>query len=95
MTIYQLLTHTSGIGDDADEEAGEDYEAIWQSKPNYKEKIDVGQSDAKAWKDIFSAGQGVGTIHKIQSVEEIVAELKQEHTNALEQLNQKSLLPRK
>ena len=34
MTIYQLLTHTSGIGDDADEEAGEDYEAIWQSKPN-------------------------------------------------------------
>ncbi|KMK76229.1 NAD(P)H-dependent flavin oxidoreductase [Alkalihalobacillus pseudalcaliphilus] len=70
--------------------AGYDIQALQR-----KEKIDVGQSDAKAWKDIFSAGQGVGTIHKIQSVEEIVAELKQEYTNALEQLNQKSLLPRK
>lgn len=25
ITIYQLLTHTSGIGDDADEETGETY----------------------------------------------------------------------
>jgi CubicO group peptidase (beta-lactamase class C family) len=29
------LTHTSGIGDDADEEAGESYEALWRSKPSY------------------------------------------------------------
>lgn len=35
VTLYQLLTHTSGIADDADEEAGEDYEAIWIDKPNY------------------------------------------------------------
>ncbi|MDD6795310.1 MAG: serine hydrolase [Clostridiaceae bacterium] len=35
VTIYHLLTHTSGIGDDADEEAGEDYEEIWKDKPNY------------------------------------------------------------
>lgn len=35
VTIYQLLTHTSGIGDDADEEAGESYEDIWKVKPNY------------------------------------------------------------
>ncbi len=35
VTVYHLLTHTSGIGDDADEEAGESYEAIWQHKPNY------------------------------------------------------------
>lgn len=34
-TLRQLLTHTSGIGDDADEEAGEDYADIWQTKPNY------------------------------------------------------------
>ena len=35
VTVYQLLTHTSGIGDDADEEAGESYEAVWKTKPNY------------------------------------------------------------
>jgi len=35
ITIYHLLTHTSGIGDDADEEAGESYEALWIDKPNY------------------------------------------------------------
>ena len=43
VTVYHLLTHTSGIGDDADEEAGESYEALWRSKPNYSvmETIDM------------------------------------------------------
>lgn len=35
VTVYHLLTHTSGIGDDADEEAGEVYEDLWKTKPNY------------------------------------------------------------
>jgi CubicO group peptidase (beta-lactamase class C family) len=35
VTLRQLLTHTSGIADDADEEAGEDYEALWAEKPCY------------------------------------------------------------
>lgn len=35
VTVYHLLTHTSGIGDDADEEAGERYEDVWKDKPNY------------------------------------------------------------
>ena len=35
VTVRHLLTHTSGIGDDADEEAGESYEAIWRDRPNY------------------------------------------------------------
>jgi CubicO group peptidase (beta-lactamase class C family) len=34
-TVFHLLTHTSGIGDDADEEAGERYEDLWKEKPNY------------------------------------------------------------
>ncbi len=34
-TVHHLLCHTSGIGDDADEEAGEDYEAIYAERPNY------------------------------------------------------------
>lgn len=36
VTLYHLLTHTSGIADDADEEAGESYEALWQNQPNYR-----------------------------------------------------------
>lgn len=35
VTIEQLLNHTSGIADDADEEAGEDYSALFVSSPNY------------------------------------------------------------
>ncbi len=35
VTISHLLTHTSGIGDDAEEEAGERYEDLWKTKPNY------------------------------------------------------------
>jgi CubicO group peptidase (beta-lactamase class C family) len=35
VTVYHCLTHTSGIGDDADEDAGEDYEALFLNKPNY------------------------------------------------------------
>jgi CubicO group peptidase (beta-lactamase class C family) len=35
VTVSQLLTHTSGIGDDVEEEAGERYEDLWKSRPNY------------------------------------------------------------
>jgi CubicO group peptidase (beta-lactamase class C family) len=35
VTPYHLLTHTSGIADDADEEAGERYQDLWVRQPNY------------------------------------------------------------
>ena len=35
VNVFHLLTHSSGIGDDADEEAGESYEDLWISRPNY------------------------------------------------------------
>jgi CubicO group peptidase (beta-lactamase class C family) len=35
VTLRHLLTHTSGIADDADEEAGEDYAALWVDRPCY------------------------------------------------------------
>ena len=38
VTVYHLLTHTSGIGDDAEEENGENYEDLWVAKPNYSIK---------------------------------------------------------
>jgi CubicO group peptidase (beta-lactamase class C family) len=35
VTPYQLLTHTSGIGDDADEDDGVAYETVFAERPNY------------------------------------------------------------
>ena len=35
ITLGQLLTHTSGIADDADEEAGESYADLWAERPTY------------------------------------------------------------
>lgn len=35
VNVYHLLTHSSGIGDDCEEEDGEVYEDLWKTKPNY------------------------------------------------------------
>ena len=35
VTVYHLLTHSSGIGDDCEEEDGEIYEDLWKTRPNY------------------------------------------------------------
>ncbi|MCL4879239.1 MAG: beta-lactamase family protein [Anaerolineae bacterium] len=35
VTVFHLLTHTSGIGDDCEEEDGENYEDLFKVKPNY------------------------------------------------------------
>lgn len=39
VTPYHLLTHTSGIADDADEEAGEKYEDLFRDRPNYAVRV--------------------------------------------------------
>ncbi|HHI89283.1 MAG TPA: nitronate monooxygenase [Hellea balneolensis] len=44
-----------------------------------KSKMNFGSGSAKAWKDIWGAGQGVGSIESIPSVAEIVANLKREY----------------
>jgi CubicO group peptidase (beta-lactamase class C family) len=35
VNVFHLLTHTSGIGDDVEEEDGENYEDLWKTRPNY------------------------------------------------------------
>ena len=35
VTVFHLLTHSSGIGDDCEEEDGEVYEDLWKTKANY------------------------------------------------------------
>lgn len=44
------------------------------------------QTGRKAWKNIWSAGQGVGRTKKVQDVSEIAEELQQEYHRALEDI---------
>ncbi|MBT2681005.1 nitronate monooxygenase [Bacillus sp. ISL-35] len=48
------------------------------------------ETNAKAWKDIWSAGQGVGAISKIQPASEIIKQLEAEYHEALSVLNGKA-----
>jgi CubicO group peptidase (beta-lactamase class C family) len=60
VTIEQLLNHTSGIADDADEEAGEDYSAIFSEKPNYSVRNCIDFLPQFAYKEPnFKAGTNV------------------------------------
>ena len=47
-----------------------------------KTKMNFGSEKAKAWKDIWGAGQGVGLMDDVPSVAELVARLKQEYDEA-------------
>ena len=51
-----------------------------------KSKMNFGSSEAKAWRDIWGAGQGVGTIHDIPSVESLVLRMEQEYRAAASRL---------
>ena len=53
-----------------------------------KSAMNFGSTSSKAWKDIWGSGQGVGSIHSIPTVAEIVDELKQEYLAAKDRINQ-------
>ena len=46
----------------------------------------VNKADAKAWRDIWGAGQGVGSIDDILSTREVVLRMEQEYRGAIEKL---------
>ncbi|CAM3865827.1 NAD(P)H-dependent flavin oxidoreductase [Mesobacillus zeae] len=48
------------------------------------------ETDAKAWRDIWSAGHGVGAIRQIQSAADIIDQLGQEYNDALESVNKRA-----
>jgi nitronate monooxygenase len=52
---------------------------------NYGEKLKPMDEEAKAWKTVWSAGQGVGTINDLPSVEQLIARLDSEYRAALKQ----------
>ncbi len=51
-----------------------------------KEDMNFGKSDevmAKAWKEIWGAGQGVGNIHDVSPARDVVMRMEQEYRDAL------------
>ncbi len=60
--------------------AGLDPEHLPESDPS---KMNFGgNAGAKAWKDIWGCGQGIGAIDKVQSAPEYIAQLKREYAAA-------------
>jgi nitronate monooxygenase len=51
-------------------------------------KLDMGD-EAKAWKTVWSAGQGAGTIHDVVPAAELVARLRSEYAEATKQFANK------
>ncbi|MFC4024045.1 NAD(P)H-dependent flavin oxidoreductase [Oceanobacillus longus] len=59
-----------------------------------KDEIDFSglrNEEVKAWKHIWGAGQGTAPINKIQTVTEVVEELKRDYNNAIQQVSEKAL----
>ena len=59
--------------------AGLDPENLPVSDPS---KMNFGGSSAKAWKEIWGCGQGIGAVTKVQTTAEYVAQLKREYAQA-------------
>ena len=59
--------------------AGLDPANLPESDPS---KMNFAAVDAKAWKDIWGCGQGIGAITKVQSTAEYVAQLKRQYAEA-------------
>lgn len=60
-------------------------------KPKTELDFNDPQGNMKAWKDIWSAGQGVGAIKKIQPVAQVVSELRTEYLAVVEQERTKTI----
>lgn len=64
------------------EAAGLDPENLPQSDPSTMDFGSGGNTDAKAWKDIWGAGQGIGPIREVVPTAELVSRLTEEYAAA-------------
>lgn len=64
------------------ERAGLDPDTLAAPVDPTKQPFDPGKALAKAWRDVWSAGQGVGTIHDVPTVAELVSRLVLEYDEA-------------
>ncbi|MXP09419.1 NAD(P)H-dependent flavin oxidoreductase [Pseudoblastomonas halimionae] len=68
------------------EQAGLDPDALPESDPSKMNFGSGGNSKAKAWKDIWGSGQGVGAVKKVEIVADRVDRLEAEYRAARERL---------
>ena len=69
------------------ENAGLDPDNLEEADKSAMDFGSGGGSKAKAWKDIWGAGQGVGSMHDIPTVNELVLRMEKEYREALDRLN--------
>ncbi len=67
--------------------AGMDPENLPEGSKADMDFADAAKSDAKAWKDIWGAGQGVGNIDEILPARDVVLKIEREYIDALASLN--------
>ncbi len=72
------------------EKAGLDPENLPTSDPSKMNFGSGGNSKAKAWKDIWGSGQGVGSVDKVESVADRVDRLEREYNAARDELQAKA-----
>lgn len=65
------------------EAAGLDPNDLPESDPS---KMNFGESGAKAWKDIWGSGQGIGAIKEIQSARKLIDQFSADYQNARKRL---------
>ncbi len=53
-------------------------------------ELDMAESEARAWRDIWSAGHGVGAIGSTPSVQELVGSLREEYRAALARIREQA-----
>jgi nitronate monooxygenase len=68
------------------EAAGLDPDNLPESDPSAMNFGSGGDQDAKAWKDIWGCGQGIGSVKSVESVAALVARLSGEYREACERL---------
>ncbi|MDW3652668.1 MAG: nitronate monooxygenase [Bacteroidia bacterium] len=65
-------------------------EEMWKlkAKIDFGKELDAAQAEAKAWKTIWSAGQGVATIDDVKPVAELISQMQREFRAAIEEQQQ-------
>ncbi|MBU3070050.1 nitronate monooxygenase family protein [Aestuariicella sp. G3-2] len=67
--------------------AGLDPDNLAESDPSKMNFGSGGNQSSKAWKDIWGCGQGIGAVHKVQTVAEFVEQLKEQYAAAKARIN--------
>jgi nitronate monooxygenase len=59
---------------------------LWDNKAkiDFGKELDAAQAETKAWKTLWSAGQGVATIHDVLPVNELISQMKDEFKASIE-----------